>query len=123
MSDFDLKELLCERHAFLNRKKWHDPSLKPKRWDLKAQLLNIPQEFQTPIPSYIPPLKERSICRICGFENKEPNFFYDQEGYPTYSYCNSCGGQSGYHDFDAESILKRQEAVEICKNMYDQYLD
>lgn len=138
-NDFNLENLLMYRYEWDkgmlhwqngNPNIWFDDALndaKPRIWNKQQQMQKIPRHLLiNSFPLYSLAPKERSICRICGYEaqgedllydekgylreEQEQDFFYDEQGYPKYRYCPCCGGQSGYDDFDTHYIESRHKA-------------
>ena len=53
-------------------------------------------------------MKEICICRICGYDYS-PDEFWTEDGYTEYIICPCCGCESGYEDFNLESIRKNRK--------------
>ncbi len=60
------------------------------------------------------------ICVVCGYDGMEyPQ--WDEKGYPTYTVCDCCGFESGFHDDNLEMTLEeyRCEWIEEGVNWFN----
>ena len=110
-NDFDLKNLLMYRYEWEkgklhwqngNPNLWFDDVLndtQPRVWDKQQQMQNIPRHLLiNSFPLYALTPRERGICRICGYDAEEINFFYDEQNRAKYKQCPCCEGISGCDD-------------------------
>lgn len=118
-NDFNLENLLMYRYEWDkgmlhwqngNPNIWFDDALndaKPRIWNKQQQMQKIPRHLLiNSFPLYSLTPKERSICRICGYKDREENFFYDEENHSKYRQCPYCEGISGCDDATPQDIYR-----------------